>query len=40
MSEPWAGLWNPVGILTTSAGISLLDYQPLKDVGNDKNCIS
>jgi len=33
--QPWAMIWNPVGILNTYVGISM-PYSEWKDVGNDK----
>jgi len=36
--QPWAMIWNPVGILNTYGGISI-PYPERKDVGNYKNGI-
>ena len=36
--QPWAMIWNPVGILNTYVGI-LIPYPEWEDVGNDKNLI-
>jgi len=36
--QPWAVIWNPVGILNTYVGI-LIPHPERKDVDNDKNCI-